>query len=270
MNSTRALTALSPLLSLVLGCGSAEDAFATALVTSALQSPQAQQLTDDVVQESCDALTADDFARDVAARPAVGLYPAECVTKHAEGAELAVAYDACTGPFGRVKLDGSVQATFEASGACRLRADIADTGLTANGRPLAYQATAEIEVREDAHAVEWQAHFSGTTRRGRSVEQASNFDVLVDRATSCRSFDGEAAGNVDGIEYDFSVSGMSLCPGECPESGVVRGTWHGRRERDFRVDFDGSSVARVTLPSGRVKDVSMLCDAAEAEADGGE
>jgi len=266
MRSTSPLVALSPLLSLaLLACGSAEDAFATAVVTSALQSPQAQQLTDEVVQGSCDSLTAEAFAEQTAARPTAGLYPAECVAKSANGAELSVSYDGCTGPFGRVRLDGSVAATFEVTGACLLRADITDTGLTANDRPLAYQATADIAVREEAYEVDWQASFAATTRRGRSVEQVSDFSVVVDRATSCRSFDGSAEGNVDGTEYDLSVSGMSICPGACPASGRVDATWHGRRERDFRVDFDGSSVARVTLPSGRVKDVTMICDAAEAD-----
>jgi hypothetical protein len=269
MRTDPRFAAFSPLLALVLsGCGSAEDAFASAVVTSALQAPQAQQLTDDVAQESCAQLTAEGFAAEAAARPPVGLYPVECVTKRAEGAELSVTYDDCTGPFGRVRLDGSVEAIFEVSGECRLHADIADTGLTANARPLAVQATADIEVREDARAIDWQGHFAGTTRRGRAVEQVSDFAVLVDHKTSCRTFDGTAEGNVDGIEYDFEVSGMSVCPGACPAGGVVQAAWHGRRrERDFRVEFDGTSVARVTLPSGSVKDVAMVCDAAEAQDD---
>jgi len=59
---------------------------------------------------------------------------------------------------------------------------------------------------------------------------------------------------------------MAVCPGECPSSGFVNAVWHGRRrDRDFRVEFDGSNVAHVTMPSGRIRDIALACEAAEAE-----
>jgi hypothetical protein len=258
-----------PVLALALSlaaCGPSEDEFASAIVTSALQSPQAQELSDDVVHSPCGMLTAEHAAAEAAARPAALLYPESCVEKTAEDATVHVAFDGCTGPFGRMKLDGSVDAVFEVTGECRLRADIHDTGLTGNGRPLEYQATADIEVLDGFHDIDWNAHVSGTTRRGRSIEQVSAMHVVLDRTTNCRTLEGETDGNVNGFEYDWGVTGMTVCPGQCPSSGVVKAAWHrGRRERNFRVDFDGSSVARVTLPSGDTKDIAMVCDAAEAE-----
>jgi hypothetical protein len=259
------LPALAFALSLA-ACGPSEDDFATALVTSALQSPKAQELSDDVVDAPCGMLTAEHAAAEAAARPTALLYPESCVEKTADDATVHVAFDGCTGPFGRMKLDGGVDARFEVTGECRLRADIFDTGLTGNGRPLEYQASADIEVLEGVEAIDWKAHVSGTTRRGRSIEQVSAMHVVLDRATSCRTLAGETDGNVDGFEYDWGVTGMTVCPGECPSSGVVKAAWHrGRRERNFRVEFDGSKVAHVTLPSGDTRDVAMVCDAAEAE-----
>lgn len=257
-----------PALAVALGlaaCGPSEDDFATAIVTSALQAPEAQELGDDVLHEPCGMLSAENAAAEAAARPSALLHPESCVEKRAEGATVHVAFDGCTGPFGRTELDGGVDARFEVTGECRLRAELHDTGLTGNGRPLEYQATADLEVLDGAHAIDWSAHVSGTTRRGRSIEQVSAMRVLLDRATSCRTLDGNTDGNVDGFEYDWGVTGMSVCPGECPSSGVVKAAWHrGRRERNFRIEFDGSSVATVTFPSGETRGVAMLCDAAEA------
>lgn len=247
-------------------CGPNEDEFASAIVTSALQSPQAQELSDDVVHAPCGMLTAEHAAAEAAARPSVALYPESCVEKTADDATVHVAFDGCTGPFGRMRLDGGVDAVFEVTGECRLRADLRDTGLEGNGRPLEYQATADIEVLDGFHEIDWKAHVSGTTRRGRSIEQVSAMHVVLDLGTNCRTLEGETDGNVNGFEYDWGVTGMSICPGECPSSGVVKAAWHrGRRERNFTVVFDGSSVAKVTLPSGDSRDVPMVCDAAEAD-----
>jgi hypothetical protein len=177
-----------------------------------------------------------------------------------------VEFDGCTGPFGRVRLDGAVDATFALTGECRLRADIVDAGLTANERPLDYRATADITVSDGAHEIDWNAHTAGTTRRGRTVEQVSELHVVLDRETSCRTLEGNVEGTVDSFEYNWGVTGMAVCPGECPTSGTVKAAWHrARRERTFTVEFDGSNLAHVTMPSGRQRDIAMLCDAAEAE-----
>ncbi len=250
------------------GCGPSEEDFASAVVTSALSAPEHQQLADDVVDDPCGALNAEAFAAEAAQRPAAGLYPASCVEKTAAGSTLDLSFDDCTGPFGRVHLDGTVRAELSVSGECRLHADVHDTGLTANDRPFALTARADIQVLDGAHEVSWHGHESGTTRRGRNIEQTSSLDVLVDRATGCRVISGNTDGEVSGFEYDWGVRDMAICPGECPSGGVVDAAWHrGLRERNFHVAFDGSSVAHVTLPSGRVHDVAMACDAAEAADD---
>src|SRR5262245_35975855 len=62
------LPAVALALSLA-ACGPSEDDFATAIVTSALQSPQAQELSDDVVDAPCGMLTAEHAAAEAAARP---------------------------------------------------------------------------------------------------------------------------------------------------------------------------------------------------------
>jgi hypothetical protein len=263
---------LIPLLSLSLAafaCAPSEDDFANAIVTSALQAPEAQSITDDLTGDPCATLTAESAARQAADRPSVLLEPERCLEKRAEGAELHVDFDGCRGPFGGMRLDGGVDAFFAVTGECRLMARVSDRDLRANDRPLDYGATAEIVVTDGAHEIDWRASFSGTTRRGRAIEQRSDLGIVLDRQTSCRTVEGETQGHVDGFEYDWGVTGMAVCPGECPSSGFVKAAWHGRRgERNFSVEFDGSSIARVTMPSGRTRNVGMICDAAEVVDDG--
>ena len=263
------LTSLPFLLS-AIACGPSEEAFARSVVTSTLQTSQQQQMTDEVIDDRCSAITAEAAAADAAARPAALLYPASCVDKTADGPNLHVAFDRCTGPFGRVELNGGVDARFEVVGSCELRADVSDAGnLTVNHRPLAYQATAGIEVVGGTYDIDWDAHFSTTTRRGKEVEQVSALRVVMDRQTSCRRIDGEAQGHVANFEYDWEVENLSVCPGECPASGVVHAGWEGRRrEHAITVEFDGSSTARVTGWSGRAFDVPMVCEDAETDDEG--
>jgi len=244
-----------------------EEEFATAVVTSALETPKKQTAGREIAEalsEDCD-LTAEAAAAEAAGRPTVGLYPAGCAEKVAEGADVHVRFAGCTGVFGRVELNGGLDASLEVTGECLLRADIADTGdLTTNGRALRYEATADIEVLDGARDVAWNAHWSGTTRRGRTIEQTSELQVLVDHPTSCLAIDGTAKGHVDEYDYGISIAELAICPDACPSAGFIEAYWEGRwKDRSITVEFDGSNVAQVVGWSGREFEVEMVCGTTE-------
>ena len=165
------------------GCGhSAEEEFAEAVVSSALQSARndkAGGVVVDSVEEDC--VDEPELAAEQASkRPPVALYPADCVTKTADGVNLHVQFDGCTGPFGRVTLVGGVDATFQNAGECQLHVDVTDSGdLTANAHDLDYTAMADITLLEGEREVDWHASFEGTTRRGKRIRQTSDLDILV-------------------------------------------------------------------------------------------
>lgn len=239
-----------------------EKEFATAAVTSSLESARNQNAAREAVESYDCNITAEDAVREAAERPVVGLYPETCVTKVPDGDALRVTYDGCTGAFGKADISGGIDALVEVSGECKLFADIEDTGdLTNHGRQFDYAATADVTVSEGLRDVDWRASWSGETKRGRTIEQSSELRVIVDDASSCRDISGTAEGVVDGeYPYDISVADFTMCPGACPSKGTVVAQWQGhRKEREVTVDFDGSDVAVVTGWSGRTFEVPMVC-----------
>ncbi|MBI4955216.1 MAG: hypothetical protein HY908_24545 [Myxococcales bacterium] len=265
-------TALLAAVCWLSGCSDAiEERFATAVATSALQAPQqggAGREVVDSVRDTC-AADPDAAASDAAAHPIVGLYPSSCAVKTADGPGLHVELAGCTGVFGKVELDGGVDALFSPAEGCALHADLADSGdLTANGRPLDYAAAADITLGDGMRAVEWSADWTGTTRRGLAITQHTDLHVELDDATGCLAATGAAHGATSRFEYALELDGLALCPGACPSAGTVHAELDGPlRDRAIRVDFDGSAVAHVTGWSGRRFDVPLVCDEAEAEAE---
>ncbi|MBW2454637.1 MAG: hypothetical protein JRI68_09005 [Deltaproteobacteria bacterium] len=244
-----------------------EEEFAIAVVTSALETPKKQTAGREIAEALSDDcnLSAAEAAAEAAGRPTVGLFPAGCADKVADGADVHVQFAGCTGVFGRVEINGGLDASLEVTGECRLRADIVDSGdLTANGRDLAYEATADIEVLEGARDVAWNAHWIGTTRRGREIEQTSELQVLVDHPTSCLAIDGTAQGHVGEYDYGITIDELAICPEACPAAGFVEAHWEGRwKDRRITVEFDGSNVAHVVGWSGREFEVEMVCGQSE-------
>ena len=257
------------LLTLVLaaplsGCGrDAEEEFAEAVVASSLQTEQNEKagvVIVDTVRNECvdDPATT---AAAVAERPPVGIYPDDCVSKSAEGANLHVDFAGCTGPFGRVALAGGVDATFAVTGECQLHVDVEDSGnLTANGRDLDYQATADVVLRPNERDVTWHASFETTNRNDATVRQSSDLDVVVDLGTDCRDIVGALRGQVGDRRYQATIESLVICPERCPGPGRVEAQIEGeQRDRTLTVRFDGSNRAQVTGWSGREFEVDLVC-----------
>jgi hypothetical protein len=248
------------------GCGPLdEQALAEASVTSALQTSRSagagKLVLDGALQDGC--MTPVDAAAEAAARPSVGLYPSSCVTKVQDGASVHAELSDCTGAFGRVHLNGGVDATFSEGGACdKLHAEIVDSGdLTGNDRPIEYSASAEITVREALRDVAWSGSWSATTKRGEEVAQTSELLITVDTATDCIALGGDTSGYVGDIDVDTTIEGLSVCPEACPSAGTLNVHVDGRRrERSLTVVFDGSSTAKVTGSSGREFEIDMVCN----------
>jgi hypothetical protein len=262
-------------VALLTGCGkSLEEEVATAFVASALDTGRngatgqyavdARQPTDDGCLDDAAFVAAE-----AASHPSAGLYPQGCLKKTADGTELHAEFDSCTGPFGRVTLVGGMDATFQAVPGCKVHADVNDSGdFTANEQPLDYSAGADISFADGTWDVAWNAHWTGTTRRGRTVEQTSWLQVQIDDASSCRAVDGTTQGHVDEWEFSTKISGLKLCPDACPAAGSVEGTLQGKlRDRTMRVDFDGSNVAKVTGWSGSEFDVEMVCSGEDGDGE---
>lgn len=259
---------LVSLAALLIGCGDVqEQELAQASVTSALQTSRSAGVGQ-VVYESLDdskCLDPATAAAEAAARPVVGLYPSECASKTHDGPSLHVELDGCTGAFGRVRLDGGLDADLRPVSCGELHADVTDSGdLTANGREVEYSASADITAEGTLRDVAWSAHWATTTRLGKEVAQTSDLAIVLDTATSCLAIDGTTAGYVGAYDFDSEIEGLTVCPDACPTAGTVRIHAEGRRrERSLVLEFDGTETARVTNAEGETFDVAMVCSGDE-------
>lgn len=272
----RTLTALALLLALPLaGCAQiVEEKVATAVVTSTLQTSRnegAGRFVAELEQRDEEGCINDPVAAaaDAAARPAVGLFPASCLTKQASGETIHAEFDDCTGVFGRVTLRGGMDAVFESTGSCRIHADIDDSGdFTANGKPLDYHAEADVLYRDGYRDIDWHADWEGTTRRGRHVEQRSSLNVLAEEETNCLDIVGTTEGRVDRWDFGTTIEELTICPSACPTSGRVEAQLEGEyRDRSLTIEFDGSDRAWVKGWTGREFEVEMVCGPAEEQED---
>ena len=227
-----------------------EEAFAAAVVTSALQTDSPGALARDAVDTVDCELDGVRAAAHVASHESRHLSPASCIVKTATDAT--------------VVLSGGVDASFEVNAECQLVVDIDDSGdLLANGSSLDFNAQGVVELNGDQRLAEWTREFTGTSVGGRSVHRTANVSVVVDRATGCRTLDGDAEGTVDEHSYESTVSGLAVCPGACPSAGTIHATRHGRRDHSLTIIFDGSALARVDGWSGQPFDVELDCEGAE-------
>jgi hypothetical protein len=246
------------------------DEEASATTTSALQAQSESGLTDGVLD--IDGTLAPDpavAAQAVAEKPTKGLYPAGCATKTLSGDVVTITLDACTGPFGKVVMNGTLTATFSKTADDTLHVDVASgSDLVANDRPVKYEGHADVTWDGTTRHLVYQGASSGTTKRGKDFSRQTNLTVDADVSTHCATMDGTSKGSVGKYEIDLSIQGFQGCTGSCPSAGAAHASINGPLVNDASLDvsFDGSSKAHVKVKTKNERDfdVSMDCDAAEA------
>lgn len=247
-----------------LGCVRDDDyEAAEASVTAALETSRSSG-TSGVAFETSDKNGCVDpvrAAQSAAGLPMVGLYPEGCAVKTQDGARVHVQFHDCTGPFGRMHLNGGVDAVFTGCEDAKAHVEVQDSGdLTRNGRAMDYQATAVITEQSAGRDVAWNAAWNSTTRRGRHVEHTSDLDVVIDGSTNCRTISGTTEGHVDQVRFGSEIQWLTVCPDKCPSAGTLRVHRETRRgEKILEVRFNGTDRAEVTASNGRTFQVQMVC-----------
>ncbi|MCC6554037.1 MAG: hypothetical protein IT372_13595 [Polyangiaceae bacterium] len=211
--------------------------------------------------QAADTQDADTAASSYETRPVAGFYPAGCVSSTRSGASVHVQFDDCTGPFGLVHLSGGIDAAFSLRDGT-LHAELVDSGdLTVQGNPVDYAASTDITIDAAGYVLAWNASWDGTTGGGEPFAHDSDLDIAADPDTGCVTLGGTSSGSVSDRGMDSVIEGYSVCPAECPSAGRITST--GKKSgRTVVVEFDGSTRAQVTLPSGDVVEVPLVCGAA--------
>jgi len=263
--------ALAALVIVPTGCAADDDEDeASATTTSALQAQSQDGVLDGVLDtEGTLAPEPEAAAKRIVESPVRGLHPAGCATKTREGNVVTLKLDKCTGPFGRVVLEGSLVATFSRASANDLHVDIvAANGTTANGRQFTYAARADVRFEGTQRSVTYHGASSGTTKRGKSFSRQTDLAIVADVATHCAQIDGTSNGTVGRYDINLTIEGFKGCRDACPTAGLARATVDGPlvKNASVEVTFDGSEKAHVKIQARktRERDIALDCQAGEA------
>jgi hypothetical protein len=254
------------------GCAAASNdgETATATTTSALQAQSETALTDGVIEADGDlAPDPEEAAKRVVDHPMPNVQPAGCATKTREGNVVTLKLSGCTGPFGKVVVEGSLVATFSRTTPDVLHVEIAASDdMNANGGPVAYASQIDIRYDGTQRTLTYHGHSSGKTQRGVDYARDTDLTVVTDAATHCGRIDGTSKGSVGRYEIDLDVEGLAACRNACPTGGVARATVDGPlvASTAIQVSFDGSETAHVEIDGRKTRNVDVALDCAAGEA----
>ena len=265
--------ALAALTFVPTGCAKPEedDDEASATTTSALQAQSQEGMTDGVVEsEGSVAPEPEEVAINVTGSPMRGLQPEGCATKTRVGNVVTLKLDTCTGPYGRVVLDGSLVATFSKTSSNDLHVDIAAVdGMTGNGRPFSYAAQVDVHFDGTQRKLTYHGSSSGTTKRNKTFARHTDVAATLDVSTHCAQVDGVSKGTIGKYDVNLTIEGVKRCRDACPTAGLAKATVDGPlvKGASVEVTFDGSDKAHVKIDSKRrtsERDIALDCAASEA------
>ena len=265
--------ALAALTFVPTGCAKAdvEEDGASATTTSALQAQSQDGVMDGVLDtEGAAAPEPEDAAKKVTDVPSSRFQPAGCATKTRDGNVVTLKLDKCTGPFGKVVLEGSLVATFSKTSANDLHVDIvAGEGTTGNGHALTYAAQVDVRFDGTQRVVTYHGSSSGTTKRDKAFSRHTDATIAFDVTTHCGQIDGVSKGSIGKYAVDVTIEGVKACRDVCPAGGTAKATVDGPlvKGASIEVTFDGSDKAHVKIDTKRKtseRDITLDCAAAEA------
>lgn len=227
------------------GCGRLEDE----VELMAEQALDSQELTSsesalttmmsDGIEPGLDPVRAAEMA---ASRMYSRLQPAGCVTAAQSGATVTYQMNGCTGPYGLVRVTGTLQAVF-ASAPAGLSVDVTGDGLQVNGATMDVSSTAALAVQGSKRTLTVTTQGTGTGARGHALARDGQYTATRDTATGCITLDGTWSLDIGARGRSTVVSGLGRCEDRCPQAGgsIVH---QGLAGRVITVTFDGSTNAK--------------------------
>lgn len=246
------------------GCGlgsevnDAEDAADTSSSTSSESALLSAAGEDSTATPA--SMTDDQLAEGAKARFG-GKFNSGCVTSTRNLNVVTYVLLNCTGPYGLVKVSGTMVVTYTRQVDGSIKADATGTGLKVNDGTLDLTATAIYS--KDAAGLEHvvvNTHGVGTGARGHTGDRVGNYTVTRDQTAGCVSLEGKWTTQWDGSRATTStqVTGLKKCSGACPAAGgVVKHT--GILGKVLTLTFDGTSVAAWSSTNGKSGTVNLQC-----------
>jgi hypothetical protein len=247
----------------VVGCGrgveadSAEDADESVAVSSA-ESALTAELSDEVAQPM--SSTPEQMAMSAAMRVGTRFKPQGCATQSQMGATVTYTLTNCTGPYGLVKVTGTLTAVYSRASGGGVNVVITGTGVKANNATIDINSTVVATQTNGVKKAVVTINAGGTGPRGGSLTRSGAYTLTFDTVAECLTIDGSWMTGTARLGASTVVSGYKRCKGTCPTAGgsIVHTT---AKNEVVTVTYDGSAAAKWAVTGGRSGTVNLQCGA---------
>lgn len=245
----------------VVGCGrglesdTAEDADESAVVSSA-ESALTAELSDEAGQPA--STTPEQLAMSAIARVGSRFKPQGCATATQTGATVVYTLTNCTGPFGLVKVNGTLTAVYSRAAGGGVQVVITGTGVKANDATMDVNSTVIATQAAGVKKAQVTIDGNGTGPRGNSFTRKGAYTLTYDTQSECLTVDGTWQTGSARVGASTVVSGYKRCKGTCPAAGgsIVHTTV---RNDVVTLSYDGTATAKYSSTGGRSGSLPLQC-----------
>jgi hypothetical protein len=237
---------------------SADDADESATVSSA-ESALTAELSDEAAQPM--SATPEALATSSATRIPNRFKPQGCAVATQSGATVTYVLTNCTGPYGLVKVSGTLVAVYSRASGGGVNVVITGTGLKANDATIDVNSTVVATQAAGVKKAQVTVNGNGTGPRGNTLTRKGSYTITFDTTTECVTVDGTWQTGTARLSGSTVVSGYKRCKGTCPAAGGTI-THTSARNEVVTLTYDGSAVAKWASTNGRSGTVNLQCGAA--------
>lgn len=183
--------------------------------------------------------------------------PMGCLATQRNGATVTYTFTNCTGPYGLVNLNGTLNATF--SNVTPTARTVAVTGeVRANRFTLRPNASAQITYMGATRLATVTLMGGGTSPRGNTWTNTGTY--MSTWNGTCLGLSGRVSSTANGATVAVDVASYNRCRGGCPDAGG-RVTVTSSRGASVSVTYSGTATATLTGTRGRSVTVNLYCGA---------
>lgn len=245
-----------------MGCTRGDKSDSSDTAESAIDSEESVSSEGDVMAANMDGANVQSLAPltgvQLAAAVAANInakWPNACAQVTANGANLVVTYNDCSGPRGLVHVTGTLNMALDVSTNGAIDVHATATGFEVNNAVIDVDATAVYAISGTQRSLTVSSKGSGIGPFGNDVEHQGNYTLTWDPATSCGSIDGTWQTQLAAGERSNDVT-LSKCLSACPTGSL---THHYIGGASLTVTFDGSATARWSASTGASGTVALSC-----------
>lgn len=244
-----------------VGCGRGQDADAAedadeSAVVSSVESALTTEVSDEAAQPM--SATAEALATSSAMRIPNRFKPAGCAVATQMGNTVTYVLTNCTGPYGLVKVSGTLVAVYTRAANGGVNVVITGTGVKANNATVDINSTVVATQANGVKKADVTVNGNGTGPRGGAITRQGAYVVTFDTTTECITVDGTWTTGTGRLSASTVVAGYKRCKGTCPASGGTI-THTAANNVVTTVTYDGSAVAKWATSGGRSGTVNLQC-----------